>query len=140
MSVISFRKDEILRKKKLIDRLFAEGSSFFVYPFKIYYLPSLLETQFPVQILISVGKRAFRHAVDRNRIRRQIREVYRLNKHVIYDHLAGQNRQCILAILYTANVRMPKDELDLKIKAIIKRLNKEIDKTLNNHSLSLSDY
>jgi len=139
MPVISFRKDEILRKKKLIDRLFAEGSSFFVYPFKIYYLPSLLETQFPVQILISVGKRAFRHAVDRNRIRRQIKEVYRQNKHVIYDHLAGQNRQCILAILYTANVRMPKDELDLKIKAIIKRLNKEIDKNLNNHSFSLSD-
>jgi ribonuclease P protein component len=139
MSVFSFRKDEILRKKKLIDRLFTEGSSFFVYPCKIFYLPLPLETQFPAQIMISVGKRAFRHAVDRNRIRRQIREVYRQNKHVFYDHLARQQKQCILAIIYTANVRIPAEELDLKIKSIIKRLKKEFDKNLNNPSPSLSE-
>jgi len=140
MSVFSFRKDEILRKKKLIDRLFAEGSSFFVHPFKIYYLPLPLETQLPVQVMISVGKRAFRHAVDRNRIRRQIREIYRQNKNVLYDHLEGQKGQCILAIIYTANAWIPPDELDLKIKAIIKRLKKEFDKNLNNTSPSLSEY
>jgi len=139
MSVFSFRKDEILRKKKLIDRLFAEGSSFFIYPFKIFYLPSPLETQFPAQIMISVGKKAFRHAVDRNRIRRQIREVYRQNKHVFYDHLTGQQKQCILAIIYTVNVRISAEDLDLKIKSIIKRLKKELDKNLNNPSPSLSD-
>jgi ribonuclease P protein component len=139
MSFFSFRKDEILRKKKLIDRLFAEGTSFFIYPYKIFWLATPLETHFPAQILISVGKRAFKHAVERNRIKRQIREVYRLNKHQLYEHLNKRQQQCVLAIIYTPNVQIPTQDLDIKIKAVIKRLYTELDKKLNNPALSLSD-
>lgn len=139
MSVFSFRKDEILRKKKLIDRLFAEGSSFYIYPFKVFYLPVTLDTESPAQILISVGKRSFKHAVDRNRIRRQIREAYRLQKQMLIDHLVKREKTCILAVIYTAHVHIPSSDHEIKIKAVLKRLITEFDRKLNNPSPSLSD-
>lgn len=139
MPFFSFRKDEILRKKKLIDQLFAEGTSFFVYPFKIFILPAPLETPFPVQVLISVSKRSFKYAVDRNRIKRQIREIYRLNKHLLYDHLGKNNEQCVMAIIYTAKIHLSSEEMEIKIKAVLKRLFSELDKKLNKQSPSLSD-
>ncbi len=139
MSFFSFRKDEILRKKKLIDRLFAEGNSFFAYPFKILWLPAALDSGFPVQVLITVTKRTFRLAVDRNRIKRQIRELYRLNKHELYEHLDRSQQQGVLAIIYTARVHLPHEELEIKIKAAFNRLIKEIDNNLNNPSPSLSE-
>jgi ribonuclease P protein component len=139
MSFFSFRKDEILRKKKLIDRLFSEGTSFFIYPFKIFWLATPLDTSFPAQILISVGKRAFRNAVDRNSIKRQIRETYRQNKHKLYENLEKHEFQCIMAIIYTANVRLPSEDMETKIKAVLKRLSLEFDKKLNNSFPSLSE-
>jgi ribonuclease P protein component len=139
MSLFSFRKDEILRKKKLIDRLFAEGTSFFIYPYKVIWLPAPVESPFPAQILIAVTKRAFRHAVDRNRIKRQTREIYRINKHELYEHLDKKNSQAAIAMIYTANIHLSSEELETKIKAIFKRLINEFDKKLNNPSPSLSD-
>ena len=138
MSRLSFRKDEILRKKKLIDRLFAEGRTFHIYPFKLFWLATPLETSIPAQMLISVSKRSFRDAVDRNRIKRQIREVYRINKQTLYDQLQQNHQQCIMAVIYTARVHLPAETLESKIKAVIKRLYTELDK-LNNPSSFLSE-
>jgi len=139
MSLFSFRKDEILRKKKLIDRLFTEGSTFYIYPFKIFSLEIPLETTHPAQVLISVGKRSFKRAVDRNRVKRQIREVYRLHKQELYDKLVKDQRQCILGIIYTTNNHLTTAELEIKIKAIVKRLYTELNRKLNKSSSSLSE-
>jgi len=139
MSLFSFRKDEILRKKKLIDRLFAEGYTFYIYPFKIFWLALPLDTPNPAQILITVGKRSFKHAVDRNRVKRQIREVYRLHKYELYDDLLKDKKHCILGIIYTTNIHLPTEELEVKIKAVLKRLFSELNKKLNNSSSSLSE-
>jgi len=139
MSLFSFRKDEILRKKKLIDRLFAEGSTFFIYPFKIFWLSIPLETDIPSQVLISVGKRSFKNAVERNRVKRQIREVYRVHKHEFYDLLIKDQRQCVLGIIYTTNTHLPTIDLEIKIKAVLKRLYSELNKKLNNSSVTLSN-
>ena len=138
MSVFSFRKDEILRKKKLIDLLFAEGNSFYIHPFKVLFLPTTLEQGQHAQVMITVGKRSFKHAVDRNRLRRQIREAYRLNKSDLYRFLAEKDQQCILALIYTSHSPMPAENLDSKIKAVIRRLQKEFDKDMNNPSPALS--
>jgi ribonuclease P protein component len=139
MSLFSFRKDEILRRKKLIERLFAEGSTFFIYPFKIFWLAIPLETHYPAQILISVGKRSFKNAVDRNRVKRQIREIYRLHKHELYDHLTKGQKQCVLGIIYTTNIHLPTEDLEIKIKAILKRLYAELNVKLNNSPAPLSN-
>jgi ribonuclease P protein component len=139
MSLFSFRKDEILRKKKLIDRLFAEGSTFYIFPFKIFWLALPLDTSNPAQILITVGKRSFKNATDRNRVKRQIREVYRVHKHELYDNLVKVQQNCILGIIYTTNLHLPTVELEIKIKAVLKRLFSELNKKLNNSSSSLSE-
>jgi len=128
MPVFSFRKDEILRKKKRIERLFAEGHSFFIYPFKIQYHVVSPEGTSPVQVMFSVGKRSFRLAVDRNRIRRQIREAYRLNKHILYESLEKHDKQIVLAIIFTAKTHIPYPDIEIKIKAVVKRLLKETER------------
>ncbi|HNQ82425.1 MAG TPA: ribonuclease P protein component [Bacteroidales bacterium] len=139
MSLFSFRKEEIIRKKKQIDRLFDEGRAFFIHPFKVIYLPYPAEPDSPAQILISVSKRSFKNATDRNRIKRQIREVYRLNKHEFYHYLNEKQTGCLLAVIYSGQVMHETHFLEKKIKAVINRLINELSKNLNNPSISLSD-
>lgn len=75
-----FRKTERLCGEIRTTRLFAEGKGFIVYPLRIVYLKSEFVEQSPVQILISVPKKKLKHATDRNRIKRLVREAYRLHK------------------------------------------------------------
>lgn len=96
------------------------------------------DTGFPAQVMITVGKKAFRHAVDRNRIRRQFREAYRLHKHELYHFLDDHQQRCIVGFLYTAGQKLKQDELDRKIKAALHRLFFEIQKKLNKPALPLS--
>lgn len=77
----TLRKSERLDRKKVIEKMFAGGSrSFSVFPLRVVYLP-VEELEAPVSILVSVSKRRFKRAVKRNRVKRQIREAYRMNKH-----------------------------------------------------------
>ena len=77
MGKFTFKKSERLSQKKSIQELFDKGSSFYLYPFKVFFIPSEAPDH---QILISVPKNIFKRAVDRNTIKRRIREGYRLNK------------------------------------------------------------
>lgn len=138
MALFSFRKGEILRQKKLISRLFNEGSSFYIYPFRVFWLSIPLESPYPAQVMVSVGKKSFKHAVDRNRIKRQVRESYRLQKHELYHFLNDHQHQCAIGLLYTSNTKINSTEMDQKIKAVIKRLFLEINKKLNKPPLPLS--
>jgi ribonuclease P protein component len=103
----TFKKEERLSRKKLIDELFKNGSSFYLQPFKVLMLekkaplnPPEDET-FPAQILISVSSKNFPRAVDRNKIKRLVREAYRLNKNLLYAELEKKNKKFILAFIYT---------------------------------------
>ncbi|MFY0603991.1 MAG: ribonuclease P protein component [Flavobacteriaceae bacterium] len=80
-------KAERLKSRKLIGKLFEEGSSLKVYPFKLVYLKTTHTSEFPVQAAFSVPKRKFKKAVDRNRIKRLLREAYRLDKYIVYESL-----------------------------------------------------
>lgn len=79
-----FSKQEKLTGKKKIEELFKEGSSFYLPAFQIRFF-SGPDEQKTHQVLISVPKRNFKRAVDRNLLKRRIREAYRLNKYLIYD-------------------------------------------------------
>jgi ribonuclease P protein component len=79
----TFRKEERLNKEKLIKELFEKGSSFYLFPFKVLWKHNS-DGEFPVhQVLISVSKKNFKKAVDRNLIKRRIRESFRLNKNLL---------------------------------------------------------
>lgn len=119
----TFCKAERLKSKKVIERLFnKEGQSFARYPLRIIWLEMPLDTPFPVQFAVSVPKRRFKSAVKRNRIKRQIRETYRLRKRLLYDFLEKEEKQYAIMILYTANEELPYKEIDKRMRQIISRL------------------
>jgi ribonuclease P protein component len=92
-----FRKDERLKSESLIKELFEKGSSFYSYPFKVLAMPNPDKNARFHRVLFSVSKRNFKKAVDRNLIKRRIRESYRLNK-----NLLPNSRQLLIAYIYTA--------------------------------------
>ena len=96
----SFTKEERLCSKKLIEQLFREGSSFNLYPLRFIFIKQSPSAPAVPQVLISVSKRSFKKAVDRNRLKRQIREAYRLHKSILRPE--GQSPIQLLGILYIA--------------------------------------
>lgn len=77
------QKNERLHSKKSIKELFEKGSSFFLYPFRVVYMPLGPDRNETNQVLFSVSKRKIRRAIDRNYIKRRMKEGYRLNKGLI---------------------------------------------------------
>ena len=126
----TFKKEERLCNKKLIDELFHKGSSFLCYPFKASWLmvDDAVQTV-PAQILISVSKRRYKHAVDMNTVKRRLREVYRLNKQQhFYDLLATSNKKIILSIGYIGKQIESSELFDKKMVKLLKQLSEELAK------------
>ncbi|GHT42878.1 hypothetical protein FACS189437_10770 [Bacteroidia bacterium] len=96
----SFTKTERISIQKEIDLLFAEGASFPVYPLRIIYLEKKPVSGVPVSILVSVPKKRFKRAVKRNRVKRWIRESYRLNKDALCESLAAADKGLLIAFVY----------------------------------------
>lgn len=80
-----FSKEEKLKSRKLIEKMFAEGKTVSKYPLKLIYIQTELKDEIMIQAGVSVSKRNFKRAVDRNRIKRLLREAYRLNKNLIFN-------------------------------------------------------
>ena len=89
----SFGKEYKLCSKKLIDSLFAEGKSVKAFPFTLFFLLHENSENVPFQLVISAPKRINRHAHDRNRIKRIVREAIRKNKFILEDFLTETNQQ-----------------------------------------------
>lgn len=97
----TFPLKEHLKSKSVIDRLYAEGASVTSYPLRAVFIEQSADKQEPTAaILISVAKRRFRHAVDRNLMKRRIREAYRTEKHQFVESLENNNLKMAVAILY----------------------------------------
>src|SRR5258705_5344321 len=107
MENCTFKKSERLSQKKLIQVLFDKGSSVYLHPFKVFFLPSEKPTH---QLLISVPKNIFKRAVDRNTIKRRIREGYRLNKTKLHS-----DKFFSIAYIYTAKEILPSPLVHQKI-------------------------
>jgi ribonuclease P protein component len=118
-----FPKEERLKSKKLIEELFEKGSSYYLYPFRLFYKADVLPPEQPYpQILFSVSKRNFKKAVDRNRIKRQMREAYRLNKKSILSELEKGKIPPFIGVLYTSKEKIDYKILEEKLILILQRL------------------
>ena len=97
----TFKKLERLVSRKVIEQLMAEGKNLHMSPFRLVWLPKKLLSPYPLQVAFSVPKRNFRMAVQRNRIKRLMREVYRKNKSTLYALLKARNEQYAMLLVYT---------------------------------------
>lgn len=117
----TFTKQERLCSSKLIDRLFSEGNrQISVFPVRLVWL--LCDDLEGVQILISAPKRNFHHAVDRNRIKRQIREFYRTSSAQLKDRVAANGKGLVLAFLFNDNHLWDTDRLVPRLQSALDRL------------------
>lgn len=119
----TFSKNERLCSKILIDRLIETGKSFNHSPYRITWLP-IAESSAPIKVVISIPKRSFKKAVDRNRLKRQTREIYRKQKQKVYDALGEKN--ILMMIVYTAKTKIEFKELEIKLKEALERLSNTI--------------
>ena len=118
-----FSKAERLCSKKLIERLFGgEGKSFPAFPLRVVYMPlSEEEVAADVSILVSVPKKRFKRAVKRNRVKRQVREAYRRNKHILTEALGAQEGapRMALAFIWLDGKLHPSVEVEQKVKKLL---------------------
>lgn len=115
--MFTFQRAERLKSRKTIGKLFKEGHSIISYPVRFVWIK--VETplgEFPVQMALSVPKRSFPKAVDRNRLRRKIREAYRLHKHSLYQELDSQEQQFALMVIYVAKETLTFQEIEKGVK------------------------
>jgi ribonuclease P protein component len=119
----SFPKEERLHSKKLIAELFSKGSSFNLYPLRFVLLKHPDPSATPPQVLVSVSKKYFKKAVDRNRLKRQIREAYRQHKHLLQNQ--GHYSIHLIGILYIG-----KEKSDFNL--IRKKLISGLERSLSN--------
>jgi len=112
----TYNKHEKLKSRKLIKQLFEDGKAVTVFPLRLIYLKKDFEAKNPVKTSVSVSKRNFKLAVDRNRIKRLMREVYRLNKPFLYKNVSDKY---IFMFIYLGKEEIPYQKLNDKMIKII---------------------
>jgi len=125
-----FGKSERLRNVTLIGDLFKEGKSVFTYPFKVVFMPNPAVSFPPVQLLIVAPKRGYKKAVDRNRIKRLVREAYRCNKHILWSSRQVSGQQLLVAVVYVGKTILPYAEIEKKLILILHRLSKKDEENI----------
>lgn len=125
-----FKKEDKLKSRKAIEELFAKGKSFSYYPLKIIWLPQ--NRLAALQVGVGVSSRNFKKAVDRNRIKRLIRESYRLQKNELQHYLLQNNKTLSVFFLYVGK-ELPAyeiivDKMHIALSRLIKCSNEKSEK------------
>ena len=109
-------KQERLKSKKLIEKLYAEGDSVKTFPLRMVYVQTAHTSDFPCQVGVSVAKKNYKLAVDRNRLKRLMRETYRLQKQIVYNNL---DEPYVFMISYIGREEIKYEDLYLKMEKLL---------------------
>jgi ribonuclease P protein component len=107
----TYSKAEKLKSKTTIDLLFSKGKSVSKYPLRLVYIEGNFGEDTPIKMGVSVSKKHFKKAVDRNYFKRVLRETYRLNKHLLLDNLTTSFS---FMLLYQSKDRLTFEEINKK--------------------------
>ena len=123
----TFTRHERFSGRKNFEVLFSKGNSFFLHPFRVIWMKAPDEQQFPVRIAFGVPKRNFKSAVKRNRIKRLMREAYRLYKQELYGKPELKSVKIVVLIVYSGRELPEFNGLQDKIILSLNRLLQTID-------------
>jgi ribonuclease P protein component len=130
-------KEERLKSRKQIEKLFAEGKNFAVSLFRVYYLVNeMLNIQysmFNVQFGVGVSAKNFKKAVDRNRIKRLTREAWRLQKNELSEKIKTTQKQLNVFFIYTGKELPDFTTVKDKVAIALKKLADKIDENISSH-------
>ena len=115
-------KIERLKSRKQIDHLFSKNQSVFSYPFKFIISTATADIEVPAKLLISVSKRTFKHAVDRNRMKRLIREAYRKNKMPLYTAVTQKDATILIGLIFVGKELMNYHQVEIGIQKGLEKL------------------
>ena len=115
----TFKKQEKLKKSKLIEKLFANGESLTEFPIKLIYLEIEHASPYKIQAGVTVSKRNFNKAVNRIKIKRLLREAYRKNKYMIYD--SENTKKHIFMFIYLGKKEIKYPVLEEKMKTLLQK-------------------
>ncbi|OWP84725.1 ribonuclease P protein component [Flavobacterium davisii] len=119
---------EKLKSRTLIDYLFTNGKSVSKYPLRLVFaeVAELKNTRTNIQIGVSVSKKYFKKAVDRNYYKRVLREIYRLNKQELKGVIS--EKKYIMMLMYQTKERLDFYEINDKIKSLLIKFNEQLNK------------
>ncbi len=121
-----FPSNERIKSKLILEQVYNEGTLIKAYPLKIKFLEVEELTENTVQIVISIPKRIIKKATARNRIRRQLKEIYRLNKTQLIEKYQTKNKGLALFLIYTGKESPTFDHLENKLKELISKLEQDL--------------
>jgi ribonuclease P protein component len=115
----TYPKNEKLKQRKLIDKLFTQGKSVAKYPLRLVFM-EVENTEQPFQLSVSVSKKYFKNAVDRNRFKRLLREAYRLNQHILKEN---NSKSYIFMFFYQTKEILSFEEINKKTVELFEKFN-----------------
>lgn len=117
-------KEERICSKKLINELFTgNGRSMTAFPLRAVFMKrTIVDDQPRAAMLVSVPKRYFKHAVDRNRVKRQVREAFRRNKSIITQNLTDDHEAVAIAFVWLTNEKYPSSEVENRMVRLLTRI------------------
>ena len=122
----TYPKNERLKSKTTIGLLFSEGKSVSKYPLRLVYRDEKGEVDEKIKIGVSVSKKYFKKAVDRNYFKRVLRETYRLNKHLLWDNL---EEPYSIMFFYQSKDRLSYEEINTKTIQLFEKFLQQVNKT-----------
>ena len=126
MKKFGFNRTERLKSSKVIGRMFKDGISFGMYPLRLVFLKmDEPRSEVPVQFTVSVPKKSFKSAVARNKVKRKIREAWRLNKNWLYHKMEKTEGQYAFMVIYIAKENLPFEEINKAMRGVNNRFVKK---------------
>lgn len=121
-------KEERICSKKLINELFTgNGRSMTAFPLRVVFMRrTIVDDQPRAAMLVSVPKRYFKHAVDRNRVKRQVREAFRRNKSIITQNLTDDHEAVAMAFVWLTNEKYPSSEVENRMVRLLTRISESL--------------
>jgi ribonuclease P protein component len=117
-----FSKKEKLKSKKAIDHLFSTGKTITAFPIRVIYVGKMTKENVLISAGVTVSKKNIKLAVERNLVKRRMKEAYRLNNNDLKKHLKNTESEINMMFIYTSKQILPYKEIEAKIKVLLTRL------------------